>query len=491
MKTNRLIFGIILMMAFSVPSVSQQLSTLYFMNIPQNHLLNPALKIPSEVYVGIPIITGINANFNTNFIGLSDIFNKTGDGELISILNPDFDKDAFLAKVKQLNYITPGATIQTFGFGFTIGKDLQFYLDINEKLDGKIALPYDLFNLAFNGAEDLIGKTVDLTETDIDLIMYREIGAGFSKNILPRLRVGARAKLIMGMAAANIETRNLRVEVLADDTQKMTTDFTVNISAPLTVIKDGEGRIEDVLFNDDKLSKAGYYFNADNLGFGLDIGAVYSLTRRITLSAALNGFGFINWNRDITNITAQNEFTYTGFDLNAVIEGTAEIEDVVSNLLDSLENSFIITDVTDPFKSVLPGTLTLAGSYSLTESISFGVVSSTLFVSGKPRTSLMLSANANLAKGFCAGLSYTASNQSYDNLGLGLAGRLGPVQIYIISDKIPFNFSRVGSTEDDSGKILLPDKWNTLSFRFGINLVFGSNPKKKSDKPMVLTTDQI
>jgi hypothetical protein len=103
----------------------------------------------------------------------------------------------------------------------------------------------------------------------------------------------------------------------------------------------------------------------------------------------------------------------------------------------------------------------------------------------------MLSANANFAKGFNAGLSYTASNQSYDNLGLGLAGRLGPVQIYVISDKIPFKFSKVGSEEEDSGKIMLPDKWNALSFRFGINLVFGSAPKKKSDKPMVLTTDQI
>lgn len=491
MKTIKLFPGIFILSLISIPSLSQQQSTLYFMNIPQNHLLNPALKMASDVYVGLPFMTGISGNFNTNFIGLSDIFNKTGDGEMISILNPDFDKDAFMAKVKDVNFITPGVTLQSLGFGFTVGDDLQFFLDINEKLDGKIALPYDLFNLAFNGAEDLIGKTVNLTETDVDLIMYREIGAGFSKNVMPRLRVGARAKLIMGMAAANIETRDLRVEVLDDNTQRMTSDFTVNISAPVTVIKDSEGRIEDVEFNDDKLSKPGYYFNTDNLGFGLDIGAVYSLTQRITISAAFNGFGFINWNRDITNITAQNEFTYTGFDLNAVIEGTAEIEDVTRDLIDSLENSFVITDVNAPFKSVLPGTLTLGGSYNLTETISFGVVSSTLFVSGKPRTALMLSANANLVKGFSAGLSYTATNQSYDNLGLGLAARLGPVQIYTIADKIPFNFSRVGSSDENSGKILLPDKWNALSVRLGLNLVFGSNPKKKSDKPMVLTTVEM
>ncbi len=491
MKTNRLIFGVILTIAFSVPSISQQQSTLYFMNIPQNHLLNPALRISSEVYVGFPVLTGISANFNTNFIGLSDVFNKTGEGELISILNPDFDKDAFLAKVKEVNYITPGISIQTFGFGFTVGNDLQFYLDINDKLDGKMALPYDLFNLAFHGADDLIGSTVDLSATDVDMILYREIGAGFSKNISPRLRIGARAKLIMGMAAANLDTRDLKVEVLADDSHKMTTDFTLNISAPVTVIRDSENKIEDIVFNDDQLSDPEFYLNTDNLGFGLDIGAVYSLTQKITLSAAVNGFGFINWNSDLTNITAQNEFTYAGFDLDAVIDGTAELKDVAQDLLDSLSNSFIITEIAEPFKSILPGTLTVSGSYNLTESVSFGLVSSTLFVSGKARTSLMLSGNVNLVKGFSAGLSYTASNQSYDNLGLGLAGRLGPVQLYIISDKIPLNFSRVGSSEDSSGKILLPDKWNVLSLRIGLNLVFGSNQKKKSDKPMVLTTDQM
>jgi hypothetical protein len=103
----------------------------------------------------------------------------------------------------------------------------------------------------------------------------------------------------------------------------------------------------------------------------------------------------------------------------------------------------------------------------------------------------MLSANANLGSAFSAGLSYTAINSSYDNFGAGMAFRLGPVQFYTIADKIPLMYNKIIIPGDNPTSLFLPDKWNSLTFRFGMNLVFGNKIKKKSDRPMIITTDPI
>ncbi len=83
---------------------------------------------------------------------------------------------------------------------------------------------------------------------------------------------------------------------------------------------------------------------------------------------------------------------------------------------------------------------------------------------------------------FSTSFSYTAANHSYDNLGFGLALRLGIVQIYTVADKIPVVFNQL---KIDNSNILVPDSWNTVNFRIGMNLAFGNRVKKKSDKPMM------
>ena len=53
---------------------AQNSQVLYYMNIPQNHFLNPAMRPSNSVYIGLPGISGINVNINNNFFNFSDIF---------------------------------------------------------------------------------------------------------------------------------------------------------------------------------------------------------------------------------------------------------------------------------------------------------------------------------------------------------------------------------------------------------------------------------
>ena len=67
------------------------------MNLPQNHLLNPALRPTNTVYVGLPGLTGININVRNNFLNFSDVLSEGMkiDESTIPFLREDFDADRF------------------------------------------------------------------------------------------------------------------------------------------------------------------------------------------------------------------------------------------------------------------------------------------------------------------------------------------------------------------------------------------------------------
>ena len=85
---------------------AQNSQVIYFMNLPQNHLVNPALRPSNSVYIGLPGLSGINLNINNNFVNFSDVFMKVKSSDsLISFLHPDYNVDKFLAKIKDKNFI--------------------------------------------------------------------------------------------------------------------------------------------------------------------------------------------------------------------------------------------------------------------------------------------------------------------------------------------------------------------------------------------------
>ncbi len=106
-------------------SAAQNSQVLYYMNLPQNHFLNPALRPSNSVYIGLPALSGINLNINNNFFNFSDIFTRSATGDsMISIFHPDYNVDEFIAKIKDINSIEPQGLVQLFGLGFNAGRDL-------------------------------------------------------------------------------------------------------------------------------------------------------------------------------------------------------------------------------------------------------------------------------------------------------------------------------------------------------------------------------
>jgi hypothetical protein len=486
-KSRYLLF--LLLTIFIQDAVSQNSQVLYYMNLPQNHLLNPAFRPSNSFYIGIPGITGINLNISNNFLNFSDVIMRDQKGDsLISFLHPQYNVDNFIKKLKSTNFFTPEVSVQLLGLGFNAGKDLYVSIDVIERVQGNFALPKELFILALKGDNKFVGKTINLSGLDARLKHFHEIGIGVSKSVGDKLRIGIRGKLLFGTFNLSLNNKSLGLTITNDHSYDLNADLSATISGPVKVYSSiskstGRTQIDSLKVDEEKIKKPEFYLNKANIGLGIDVGAVYQVSDRISISASITDLGYIKWKNDVTTLKANSQFKFDGFNVTDVVNGTMTFNELAQDMLDSLKNSFTINKGNKPFKTNLPVGLSVGGSFSLSKSISFGILSHSVFSGRQVKEALTLSANVNLGNSLSTSFSYTAENSKFDNLGAGLAFRLGVVQFYLIADRIPVSWSRINT---DSESILLPYSWNTINLRVGLNLAFGNKVNKKKDKPMIV-----
>jgi hypothetical protein len=459
---------------------AQNNQVLYFMNLPQNHLVNPALKPINPLYIGLPVITGIYVNETNNYFNFSDVFTEGVEisKSTLAFLDPDFDRDRFLGNLKKLNYAEPKASVQLLGLGFTAGDGFYFFLDIIDNTVVNLVAPRDYIRMAFLGNEQFKGQTIDLSDMRADFNYYREIGIGTSKNINPQLRFGAKAKLLFGLAGASFQNYNLKLTVNDDYTNTLDANMAIDVSGPVIFYTDSENNIEDAEL-DQNINAGKFLTNMSNTGFGLDLGAEYQVNDNVILSAAVTDIGFVKWKSDLSNLEAfDNNIELSGLDIEDIYEGRATIDDVYENMKDSLKNAFILAGTDKRFTSKLPVGLTLGGKYVLDDRFSFGLLSYSRFTGQQIKETVTLSANMNIGNKVSTTLAYSICNSNYSNLGLGIAFRASVAQFYFLCDRIPFSWKRAGV---GSESFLLPSNWSTVHARIGINLIFG-NKKLESEE---------
>jgi len=480
---------LILMLTFlTVGAAAQNSQVMYYMNLPQNHLLNPALRPSNTVSIGLPALSGINMNINNNFVNFSDVFqNSTTSDSVYTFLHPKYDVETFLDKIKDKNFLEPEVSVQLFSLGFSAGKDLYIFMDINDRVAGNAVIPGDVFRLALLGNENFVGKSIDLSAFRSDMKYFREFGFGFSKNFTNKLRIGVKGKMLYGIATAAVDNNAFDITVNSDYTHTLNADLAVNFSAPLIITKNTSGDIEGIEFDDTRFDTnkgiMDFALGKKNTGFGIDIGATYDITDRLSVSAAVTDLGYIKWKKDLVNLQAKSSFEFSGLNMVDVVNGTKTIDELGQEMLDSLKNSFDISDTKNPFTTYLPCGVTVGGSYKVTKNFSLGILSYSRFIGKQIRESLSLSANVNIKNTFSTSFSYTMANNRYDNLGFGIAFKPGIFQFYMMSDRIPVTWNKAII---DGKSIPFPASWNTINLRLGMNLVFGNKVKKKDDKPMVV-----
>ena len=366
-------------------------------------------------------------------------------------------------------------------FGFRVKENHYFGLNASVRSNTNVFFPRDLFTLIFVGNAaapgdegisvpeqyQLLGKRASLDGTGVDHSTFAEIGLQYAVKLMDeqQLELGVRPKMLVGLA--NIQTVSSQVGLTTDATTfNMTLDGGYSVNTSISVDDSGN-------FVNPGMS---------NLGFGVDLGATFRATEKIEFSAALNDLGYINWKTIARNYNAvDGRFDYYGFQLDgSILDVNASIDSIVNGFGNRVGDSLLRQfgpDTLDlaSYRTNLPTNLNLAGNYHFTDRHSLGAVFNLRKPNDKVRSAFSLQYTYSADEKYSFHANYSIYNRSFVNLGLGASVRLGPIQVFAMTDNI------IGTANFLFPFYFLP--WGTKNrhVQAGLNWKFGCRQDKDKD----------
>lgn len=296
--------------------MAQGLNSAYFTeDYKFRHNLNPAYG-NEDGYVSFPALGNLNVRMQGNF-GLGDVL----------LDNPRYGIDSNKKKTTFMNpYISTEEALKGFNSGDNrISTDVDLTLlsagfkafggyntiSIDARTNVGASLPYSLFEFAKNTGN----KTYEMDDINVHAQSFVQLALGHSRNIGKRLRVGAKLKMLFGVARGDVQITNLRADLAGQDKWIMSGKAMANVSMKGFTYKeeekeykqDGKGKYRYV--NDMDVDGAGL----GGFGMALDLGATYKINSDWTVSAALLDLGFINWSNNMQAVNKQETFVFEGF----------------------------------------------------------------------------------------------------------------------------------------------------------------------------------
>ncbi len=363
-KTYRHLAATLLLATAVAPAAAQEFRTAAFMQTNNyRHQINPAML--DEAYVGMPFFGQINVGATGNF-GLKNFVYKL-DGnpryDLTTFMSPTVSAGEFLGDLHDKNRADVYINYNIFSVGFKAFKGINL-VELNVRSNTNVSLPYELFEfMKTTGAKE----TYHLQDIGVRSQNYLELALGHSHRINDQWTVGAKLKFLFGGAYADFTADQLDVTMNGDQWRivgdarlkaaVLSSEF--DYEDPSKNAPDGRRRVKGI----DDVS-----FGLPGFGMGVDLGATFKVTKDLTLSAAINDLGFINWSK-VKNASSRGDYTFDGFeDIYAGSNNTGgnKLGDQFETLGDDLEEMFSVYDDGEGSSSqALAATINIGAEYTL------------------------------------------------------------------------------------------------------------------------------
>ncbi len=290
----------------------QNLRTGYFLDgYTYGYKLNPAFQ-GERGFFAIPALGKASIGLESN-LGLSTLLYPSGD-KMVTFLHPDVSNEQFLGKMKYGNKAMVNADLPVFAIGFRTGRAYHT-LDLSVRADVGMNLTKDLFAFMKVGSSE--GQTSwNISDLGARVEGRMELAYGYSRTIGENLSIGARVKMLAGLARADVSMDKLNLK-LAGDEWAATAKGNASISGPVMIGMNEDGLIDLDSFELYPIDELIDYVKKPSLGFALDLGASYELFDFLTLSASVLDLGVISWKNVTYASTPQASWNFKGFeDLN-------------------------------------------------------------------------------------------------------------------------------------------------------------------------------
>lgn len=461
MRKIYLIFCIV----FQLSCFSQNKELLYnFTSIPQSSLVNPGADVSYKYYFGFPVLSGVSANVGSNSFSAYDLFADNGvdfNQKVRDVINRSSSNDK----------VVTNQQLEIFSGGFRVGgRESRSYVSFGlyQEFDFFMYVPKDPALLALNGNRDYIGKSFNLGDISAKAEVLSVLHIGYHKKVSDKFVFGGRAKIYSSGANAS-STKNSGYIYTGQDAgtpnlynQIISSNLELKTSGISKFTKDEyEGNVaKDIAHNT--------FFNG-SLGLGVDAGITYYIKDNLQLTASIIDLGFIRQSKDIETITYKGTYQYNG--VNPDFLGTDNPE----NVFDEFEEAIPRDTLYNKYTTWRPTKFYSSIQYSFgearpddecncrgqVEKYYKNAVGAQLFGMTTPREPLVaLTAfyRRNIFRKLDVKATYTFDTFSNKNIGLGLAGAIGPVNLYALVNNIL-------EYKDLS-------KARSAAFQIGINFVF-------------------
>ncbi len=433
MKTSKtkLAIGLSLgFILFNFSAFAQQEQSLGFTTeIWQSNLTNPALLPEKKVHVMLPsVYFNVKSDYAINdFVKIDP---ETGRRQII---------DTFvLAKLSNSNKANSNLNIQTLGLSIPIGSKLRLSLHQAIIADGAVDISGDLARVIVKGNTQFNGKTVALGSS-INANSHSELALGAAYTF-SAFSIGVRVKYLAGSQA--VFTPNSKANVKFDnEAQKLTaeTDFKM-LSFGFT----GDGASNTSIFT-------------NNTGFAFDLGGVFTLGKLKLSASILDIGGSISWKEDPRTFASTSNTTYSGANIPNFFQASSYNG---NSYADSLKKYFNYSDTkTGTYTQNLPLRIYISGLYELNDKWRVGALiynENGGFITSS--SALSFDITRKFGSIFTLGATGAYRNSSLSNIGVHGTLKLGPIQLYGMTDNIV--------------PLLGYRNAKTLNGRVGLNLVF-------------------
>lgn len=437
---------------------------------PQALLVNPGSKVPQKYHFGVPFLSQIHVNGGSSGVSVFDIF-----GESSTDINTRIREKIF--ELSNSDFFTATQQLEIISFGWRTQSEIYFSGGIYQEFDFITYFPRDLAILGWEGNRDYIDYEFDLGEVNVsgDLLTVYHFGA--NKAINNKLTVGVRAKIYNNMLSLSstdnsgtfVTRENVPGSANIYEHQVQSADITVHTSG-IASLRDLDGSSE---VTKDILGRA---FFGGNLGMGVDLGATYDLTEKVTLSASVLDLGTVFHTKDVETYTARGSYTLDGIELifPPLISGQGTLP-YYDDLEDEIEREIPRDTLTDSYSRLRPLKFNAGVKYSFGKVLGGGeecdcrnmgggvdrdqAVGAQLYSIFRPKGPQMAGTVYYYRRLFdflSAKATYTVDPYTFSNVGLGAVVDIGNFNFYVAAD----NLLRYGNLA----------KAKTVSLQLGFNI---------------------
>ncbi len=485
MKTYKRYILAIALMAQAGTLMAQEMNSAYFTDdYKYRHVMNPALG-NDQGYAAVPILGNMNMRLQGN-LGVGDFFFK----------NPDYGVKA--GAKKTTTFMHPGISLDEALKGFDEGSNMIIMdldmpiasvgfqafdgyntVELKERTHVAVSMPYDFFKFA----KDIKNDSYSFDDLGAQGWSYLELGFGHSRQIFDNLRVGAKVKVLLGIAHADFSMKGVSANLTGDH-------WTIDGQAKAELNMKGATFKEK---EEEYKATPGTYKRVDGVdidgtgiggfGLGLDLGGVYEFKDcsvewldGLQVSLALTDLGFISWSDGIEAASSGKTFVFDGFNNFDLKNGDGNVTfgDKADDYSDKMKDFANLESKGSNGGSTqgLAATMRFGLEYPLPvyDKISFGSLFSHRFDGDYSWTEERISANYKPLDWVDGGINVAFTSFCTT---MGWVVNFHPVGMNVF-----FGMDHmIGKT----GASMIPLDSN-VSFNFGLNVAWGG--KKKSSKAL-------